>query len=450
MKVRRGFWWLLGLAALALGAFWGINRIDAPSEGKEYSAADLAPAAISPDNGYFRLVNLLQPPEADLTGAAVRAQTRRLFEPAASGGEVTGPSWNLLQPDQRLFLIQMRLPVPRLLEACARDRAALDKDLMTFRYVLARYERMLDCPGVADFTPPDPRSPVVPLVNTRGAARLWLAWAAGRGLDGDWPGAVAMVQAHIQFSQKLVAGSRGVMGSMIGMALTADGLQVLAEMINQPGFTAELGPGIEAGLPPWGGRELPLRNALLGEVLMVRQILRDPGAFQADAAGPRAVHSVSRFFTYQPNRTEGYLRNWADGLEAALDQPPFRRPPLPEIVFSGETAWWLQNGYGKSLAETSLPNATELHQRVYILLAWRDLVALAGRWRGSSGLEAAPAAWEADLAASGRVDPFSGRTYRYSQTRQCLYSVAENMADDGGDPRQDLIVPFLGSPGSAR
>ena len=302
----------------------------------------------------------------------------------------------------------MRLPVPRLLEACARDRAALDRDLTTFRYVLGRYERMLDCPRVADFTPPDPRSPVVPLVNTRGAARLWLAWAASRGLDGDWPGAVAMVRAHIQFSQKLVTGSRGVVGSMIGMALTADGLQVMAEMINQPGFTAELGPGIEACLPAWGGRELPIRNALLGEYLMVRQILRDPGTFRTDAAGPRAVNTVSRFFTYQPNRTEGYLRSWFDGLSAALDQPPFRRPPLPAVEFSGGTAWWLQNGYGKSLAETSLPSAVELHQRVYILLAWRDLVALAGRWRGSSGRMPRPRRWKRTWRPAGGSTPSAG------------------------------------------
>ena len=214
MQVRRGFWWLLGLAALALGAFWGINRLDAPAPGKNYSAADLAPAAISPDNGCYWLVNLLQPPEADLAGRPCRSRPAAFLIPAASGEEVAGPSRAFLQPDQRLFLIQMRLPVPRLLESCARDRAALDRDLKTFQYVLGRYERMLDCPGVADFTPPDPRSPVVPLVNTRGAARLWLAWAASRGLDGDWPGAVAMVQAHIQFSQKLVAGSRGVVRSM--------------------------------------------------------------------------------------------------------------------------------------------------------------------------------------------------------------------------------------------
>jgi len=316
--------------------------------------------------------------------------------------------------------------------------------------VLARYERMLDCPAVADFTPPDPRSPVAPLANTRGAARLWLAWAASRGLDGDWPGAVAMVQAHIQFSQELVAGSRSVLGAIIGMALAADGLQVLAEMINQPGFTAELGPGIEAGLPPWGGRDLPLRNALLGEYLMVNQILRDPGIAPADAAGPRMVRTVSRFFTYQPNRTEGYLRDWADGLQAALDQAPFRQPPLPDPLFSGETAWWLQNGYGKSIAETSLPDARDLYQREYIILAWRDMVALAGRWRGSSGLEYSPAALDADLAASGRTDPFSGRPYRYSPARQCLYSVAENRTDEGGDPRKDLIVPFLPSSGNAR
>ena len=92
MKVRRGFWWLLGLATLALGAFWGINRLDAPAPEKDYSAADLAPAAISPDNGCYWLVNLLQPPEADLAGAAVQEQTRRLFDPAVSGEEVTGPS----------------------------------------------------------------------------------------------------------------------------------------------------------------------------------------------------------------------------------------------------------------------------------------------------------------------------------------------------------------------
>jgi hypothetical protein len=316
------------------------------------------------------------------------------------------------------------------LDACLRDRAALERDLTTFRYVVTRYERMLDCPEVADFTPPDPRSPVVPLANTRGAARLWLAWAASRGLNGDWPGAVAMVQAHIQFSQKLVAGSRGVVGSMIGMALTADGLQVLAEMINQPGFTTELGPGIEAGLPSWGGRELPLRNALLGECLMVQQILRDPDAFQTDAAGPRAVNSVSRFFTYQPNRTEGYIRSWAVGLQAALDQPPFRRPPLPEVVFSGETAWWLQNGYGKSLAETSArchgtaPAGTSC--------CWRD----PWHWQGDGGDHPAgasprrrkrtwqPAGGSTSAAAVPAARPASA------------YSVAENMADDGGDPRR--------------
>ena len=451
MKVRRGFWWLMVLALLALAAFWGINRLDAPAPGRTYSAADLTPAAISPGNGFYWLVNLLQPAAADVAGTAVQEQTRRLFDPeAASGTAAAEPAGHVFQRDQRLFLIQLRLPVHRLLEDCARDRAALERDLQTFRYVLGRYERMLDCPGVADFTPPDPRSPVVPLANTRGAARLWLAWAACRGLDGDWPGAVAMVQAQIQFSQKLVAGSRGVAGSIAGMALAADGLQVLAEMIDQPGFTAELGPGIEAGLPPWGEQALPLRNAILGECLMVSQMLRDPGSLPEDEAGPRLVRSISRAFTYQPNRTEGYLQGWADGLQAALDQPPYRKPALPENVFSGETAWWLRNGYGKSIAETSLPRAAGLYQRVYILLAWRDMVALAGRWRGMSGAGNTPADLIADLAASRRIDPFSGQPYRYSPSRQCLYSVAENLTDEGGDPQKDLILPLLLAPGSSR
>lgn len=451
MKVRRGFWWLMGLALLALASFWGINRFDAPPPAKEYSAAGLAPAAIAPDNGYYWLVNLLQPPESDVAGASVQEQTRRIFDPGAvAGDESADPARTILQPDQRLFLLQMRLPVPRLLEACARDRAALDNDLKTFQYVLGRYERMLDCPAVSDFTPLDPRSPVVPLANTRGAARLWLAWAARRGLDGDWPGAVAMVQAHNVFSQKLVTGSRGVLGSMIGMALTADGLQVLAEMVNYPGFTVELGPAIEAGLPPWSGRDLSIRNALLGEYLMVRRILRDPGILLEEASGPRMVRSLSRAFTYQPNRTDGYLRTWLEGLQVALDQPPYQKPPLPEILFSGETAWWVQNGYGKSIAEISLPGARDLYQRVYILLAWRDLVALAGRWRGTPGREDTPAALKADLAASGRIDPFSGKPYLYSPNRQCLYSVAENLTDEGGDPRKDLAVPFPLKPGSAR
>lgn len=451
MKVRRGFVWVMLLALLALAAFWGINRLDAPPPAREYSAADLAPASISTDNGFYWLVNLLLPPGADVANAAVREQTRRLFDPAAIAGPgEAGASGSVLLPDQRLFLLQMRLPVPRLLEACARDRQSLDEELKTFRHVLGRYERMLDCPEVADFTPPDPRSPAVPLVNTRGAARLWLAWAASRGLDGDWPGAVAMVQAHIQFSQKLVAGSRSVLGSMIGMALTADGLQVLAEMINQPGFVAELGPGIEAGLPPWSGRDLPIRSALLGEFLTLKRILREPDILQDSAAGPRMVRSISRVFTYQPNRTDQYLQRWLDGLQAALDQPPFQKPPLPEVLFSPEAAWWVQNGYGKSVAETSLPAARDLYQRVYIVLAWRDLVALAGRWRGEPAGEATAAAMEAALAASGRADPFSGKPYRYSPSRQCLYSVAENLTDQGGDPRKDLAVPCLLAPGSAR
>jgi hypothetical protein len=78
------------------------------------------------------------------------------------------------------------------------------------------------------------------------------------------------------------------------------------------------------------------------------------------------------------------------------------------------------------------------------------MVALAGRWRGMPGAENTPAALKADLAASGRIDPFSGQPYRYSPSRQCLYSVAENLTDEGGDPQKDLIMPLLLAPGSAR
>ena len=113
MKVRRGFLWLMLLALLALAAFWGSNRFDAPPPAREYTAADLAPAAIAPDNGYYWLVNLLQPPEADIAGAAVREQTRRLFDPGTvARAEPADGSGAGLQPDPRLFVLQMRLPVP--------------------------------------------------------------------------------------------------------------------------------------------------------------------------------------------------------------------------------------------------------------------------------------------------------------------------------------------------
>jgi hypothetical protein len=443
MRVRRGFWWVMGLTVVALFAFWLANRFDTPAPARDVTSADLAPAEVSTANGFYWLVNLHQPAAANLTGPAVLEQTRQLYDPGTvRQADSTAPAPQGPPPDARMFVLMLRLPVPGLMDACRRDRPALDRDLDTFRYMLDRYERMVDCSEVADFTPPDPRAPALSLSNARGATRLWLAWAARRGLDGDWPGAAAMVQAHLRFCQRLVAKSRGLLQAMIGMALYADGLQTLADMANQPGFVTELGPGIDANLPPWNAKDLSLSNALLGETLAFREVLRNPDLQPGDAAGLRLVEVLSRFLTYQPNRTEGYVREWREGLLRGLSEPPFRKPSFFQPMFSDEPFWWLLNGYGKSRVETSLQDALGLYQRVYILIAWRDLVALSARWHGRFGPETPAAELAADLAGCGRIDPFSGKPYRFSPDRHCLYSVAENGTDDGGDKRDDLVVPW--------
>ena len=281
---RWSLWTFAGIATLFF--LWVlVNQIDSPPPKNDFTMADLKPAAFSPKNGYYILLNLPQKAEVDIYSTNFMSRVRWFFDPEM----IQKGDYIQRQRDWLRDLVGLDEPAVSLQDgehwwASIRDkRSELDKQISEFTHILNRYERMLECENVEDFTYPHPHCLFPSLLWTRQATDLYLARAGLQGQAGDWRSAVPATIKTIQFSHRLMQNSRCHILHLLGVIMHRAALRALTDMMNQPDFPPSIYSEVSVTLGSSNVREISIRNALVGEYLYfkhsVQELFPDRGGF---------------------------------------------------------------------------------------------------------------------------------------------------------------------------
>ncbi len=441
-KIGRILIWMMGTVLALLIVLIVINRIDCAPPEHDLTMADLPPAEISFDNGFYGLTTLFEAQNVDVYTAAEMKKVRHRFSPQILN-EPENQHW-LKDEEQRFFRLNARELFqfgsssffnPRsgpLMEGCLKHRTDIEKMEKNYSIVLDRYRRMIQCSTVRDFTLPFFTTPVPSLLGSKVATRLYIARAMLTAADGHYDESTRQLLAGVTFWSREIASSRMLINLLTGIVNLVQMNQALADLMDQPDYPVNLYPMVENGME---SIQLPiecLSRVDVGEYLYRKNAL---------AIMPHGNWWIQllRTLTYQKNCTAVYgLQLHARITEAHLGPPYQHRSFWKNQQHSW--FWWLTNAYGKKVIREMLPSIEMEYYSFYELKARRDLLELAAGVHSRFSPAAPASEIDAFLAASGRKDPFSGQPYHFDPTRQVLYSVGRQDIQTSERPEIPCIL----------
>lgn len=141
-------------------AFVVTNIFDAPEPEGIYTLKDLPHASLEPDNGYYRLMTLSYPPEADITSSEIIKEIRKMSEPgllSLGAGEIHKKAQKYLDVYRKLKIKKIDLvahPLSENFHKIATDREKFETWLNANPVVMERYSQLLGIEKIADFSIP--------------------------------------------------------------------------------------------------------------------------------------------------------------------------------------------------------------------------------------------------------------------------------------------------------
>ncbi|MBN2431771.1 MAG: hypothetical protein JXQ27_09860 [Acidobacteria bacterium] len=427
--------WVFG-AALGLLAVWlAVNQLDTTPSAGESDLAAPRPAALSPENGFCRLVTLCAEPDEDVTGPAFVEWIRQLNDPQTMARDDYPELFHTHWPGTRTFedLQEILGAEDDFYGACLRQAEPMRERIETYGYILDRYAWMLQAETVEDTTYPHYQAPVLSLLNTRLFSRLYLAEAILVARDVDPERAADMLLDHIRFHRLLVRNARMLIHNLAGLACLADSLRVLAVFMNQPGRTADVCSHVANRLPPLQLADIYLENLWWGEYNYSRNSIMDGSVYDYDPFGEGDFpFNVFKYLTLQRNRTLGYLDDSLAQVRTEFPHPPYEGHEWTPRLHTTGGFWWLNNAAGKIIHDFCLPSMKSFYSLLYEMMATHDRVRLAAQAYVHFGTGTTATDVQAYLDSEGSVDPFSGQPYRFDGEERVLYSVGPRRPADRG------------------
>jgi|GEM_PF-5184817 len=424
-----------GVVVASLAVWLVVNQLDSALPAGPSAMTDLPPAAMTPDNGFYRLISLCAEPGEDVTRPEFVARIRQLNEPQTMTRADYPQLFHAHWPGTRTFedLHEILGAEDDFYGACLRQAGPLRERIETYRYILDRYAWMLQAETVEDTTYPHYQAPVLSFLNTRLFSRLYLAEAILAARDGDPERAAGMMLDHIRFHRRLVRNARVLIHNLAGLACLADSLRVLAVFMNQPGQTADVCAHVAARLHPLQLADIYSENLWWGEYRYSRNSIMDGSVFEYDPFGDGGfLFNVLKRLTLQRNRTLGYLDDSLAQFRSEFPRPPWEGHEWTPRRHATGWFWWLNNSAGKMIHDSCLPSMKSYYSLLYEMMATHDLVRLAAQVHARFGAGMTAAEVQGYLDREGSVDPFSGQPYRFDDEGRILYSVGPQRPANGG------------------
>jgi len=290
--------------------------------------------------------------------------------------------------------------------------------------------------------------------------------------QGDDAAAFEEAMQVVRFGRRAIGGQGTLITFLLGQSIREDGLAALRRMLPECRLESSRLAACGRDLSAAGSAWADLADALRGEYAANAGVIEDLSQGKPTGADTGGRRSPVPGFLLQVNRTKGMIaEEMRPAIEntgrpyAAMVWPPRRAvfregevPRFPANKLSALEAFATGNGIGKlmfaAMSQDNRPHLKCCCQYDVSAAATRVLVALRAYRTAKGDLprlldELVPTYMEAVPR-----DAFDGAPLRYDRSKKLVYSVGENLTDDGGegpayDPAQveevkpkDLVFPI--------
>ncbi|MCP4151592.1 MAG: hypothetical protein GY757_27865, partial [bacterium] len=261
-------------------------NIDTGPVEDEFTIKDIKPASMEKNNGFYRLLTLIEPPETDIESHEVLEKYRDMYAPEDHAHQDSG-TWGrpgFYQKWGRSYLAnrgkarQTTIYMKRLshfsymltrdvVKDLIKDIPRIEKRIPQYDYLLKRYEKVLNSPKMEVFMKPTLNVAVFQQFIVLRTASFYTVVKIIDALKGDWTPAVKGLLKQVTFAKRLIRGSRFLSINTMGKTIMRKSLRALCGLMNQKECPKEIYALISESMPPLKPEEYQLGNALIGSYL---------------------------------------------------------------------------------------------------------------------------------------------------------------------------------------
>ncbi|MBU4403987.1 MAG: hypothetical protein KKG79_00065, partial [Acidobacteria bacterium] len=337
---------LLVLLALIVG-YLAFNQIDARPYRSELGAMPvLAPEVFEKTNGFYRLWTLTEPRDVDIESDAVRLPYRRLSDPAFDNDRY------IKEFEQKNYKKKYKYPeeLKKVFSAMKFDvdwmstlsqyQEQLTKAREEYGFMLARYEKLINCDSFNDFTLIRMDSPIPNLLAWLHMAKLSIALDIMAAQNGNSPEAAAHLLRHLHFANKVTPNSRTLITNLIAKAVARMSIWALNNIMNQKDCPPAVFQIILESTPTLAYEEYGSRFPFTCETYWVPWL---------DLSATNWFSIVKHKLFFQKNRTRNIRIGYMEGIIRCEETPPHLwKEDIQKLPKQAQGAfWWLQNPLGK-------------------------------------------------------------------------------------------------------
>lgn len=447
-------WMLIGTGGVLI--LWLLfNQFDAPEPKNVFSREDLRASYFGPDNGFYLLWGLVEPPEVDITSPETMGKYRAIFDPpgetdnfkrlkefdAAKYKGGYKPFFKKLTNLQNLFVKKGEISWKQLESMNLKKMLPLDPDL---NVLIERYRKLISAEDFQDFTEFHYLSPIPNLLTFLHVSRLYTAIHGVGALEGNWEENVSALFDQIDGTKKMIKGGRILVLNLVAKAVIIRTLNAVTYLMNRKECPGEVYELVTRRMPELQYEEFGSRDSFVGEFLAMGSVVSRGKAAIAFKFGEEFtfMEKLMVLLTYQRNRVS---RMHYEYIKRCIDYesiPPHQWEGGFEAINMPRTRgafWWFHNPGGKMLNDYWNANLSNVIHRSYRLKSIYDMVRIAAELH----LHYSPDKPVQEILNSLTVyreikDPCSGKPYRWNDEKQVLYGIGTDRKDDGGVKTKDL------------
>jgi hypothetical protein len=425
---------LLVLLALIVG-YLVFNQIDArPYRSKLGTLPVLTPDVFEKNNGFYRLWTLIAPKDADIESDAALLPYRRLFDPAFDNDRYIkefNRTWadykkNYKNPKELQPVFDVMKYGVDWLSALKQYQGQLTKASEKYDFMLARYEKLINCESFSDFSLVRADTPIPNLLAWLHTAKLSIALDIMAAQNGNSLEAATHLLRHLHFAGKVIPNSRTLITNLIAKAVARMSIWALNNIMNQKDCPSVVFDLVYENTKSISADEFGSKIPFMCEAQIPME--HGSGFFER----------ILYWFLFQKNRTDNYRLGIMERYSAMEQTPPYQwgSEPLDLKPFASGPFWWLQNPIGKHALDMFAPNLFAVVYKSYALKTAYDMLHIVADLHRSFDPKRSLQSQLNDLPSYRELlDPCSGKPYIWNESKQLLYSIGIDRRDNQGDTK---------------
>lgn len=427
---------LLALIALVAG-YVVFNQVDArPYQSKLGAPPALAPEVFEKANGYYRLWTLIEPNDVDIETDAALLPYRRLFDPAFDNDRY------IKEFEQKKYKKKYKYPEELKkafsamkfdvdwLSALSQYQEQLTKAREEYGFMLARYEKMINCENFSDFTLIRYDSPIPNLLAWLHMAKLSIALDIMAAQNGNAPEAAAHLLRHLSFAKRVIPNCRTLITNLIAKAVARMSIWALNGIMNQKDCPPDVFQTILESTSMLAYGEFGSRFPFTCETYWVSEL---------DLSAMNWLSAIGHKLFFQKNRTRNIRIAYMESIIGCEETPPHLwSEDIQGLPKQAQGAfWWLQNPLGKKdLDDFPAANFIVVIYKSWALKTMHDMLHIAADLHRSFDPARSIQSQLNDLPSYRELlDPCSGKPYVWNEAKQMLYSIGIDRRDNQGDTK---------------